>query len=493
MTDKDFLSQFSGTDKKPDSFKEEERIPVQKEKKPFNPLYVIIPVAVLLIAGFLVWFFLFRPNIPVVDFTGYTKQDVIAWVKQQDIETSGILFKEEYNFENEEGIVLYQEPAEGKVTKKAKISFYVSLGPDPDERVVVPDLKNMTKSEIESWIDINKLFSTKISTAYNEEYEEGKVYDLDFSGCSEDDFTRGCTLRISISKGEKPAEEVIMENYVGKTFEELQIWAESKGLKVSKVDTYSSTVASGTIIAHTPRAKEKIKTGDTITVSVSRGVAVVMPNLVGKSEEEAESWASKNESVMLATKEVFNNSPKGTVVNQNIPAGNIILEKVVLTVSKGNPNIYEFSGTTLVDLENWIRTMNESGANLSIGKVDYQNSDDVKVDEIIELPESITTGSSIDVLVSSGKNIWLEEEYYDAVDGTFRWSDVLGYTERSVRKLCELAGVTYEVVYEPSATVEPNFVISVKRDNNTNNVEAGYYISQSNVITVTICESKIEE
>ena len=53
---KDFLSQFS-TENKPDSFKEEERVKVVKERKPFNPLFVIIPVVVLIIAGLLVYLF----------------------------------------------------------------------------------------------------------------------------------------------------------------------------------------------------------------------------------------------------------------------------------------------------------------------------------------------------------------------------------------------------------------------------------------------------
>ena len=44
MSDKDFLSKIADeavANKKPDSFKEEVRVPVHKEKKPIKPIYII--------------------------------------------------------------------------------------------------------------------------------------------------------------------------------------------------------------------------------------------------------------------------------------------------------------------------------------------------------------------------------------------------------------------------------------------------------------------
>ena len=62
-----------------------------------------------------------------------------------------------------------------------KLNFVISKGGDPDERIVVPDLKNMTKSKIQEWIDSNKLQKTKIMNAYNDEIEEGQVIDYSFT------------------------------------------------------------------------------------------------------------------------------------------------------------------------------------------------------------------------------------------------------------------------------------------------------------------------
>ncbi|MDD6956209.1 MAG: PASTA domain-containing protein, partial [Solobacterium sp.] len=107
---KDFLSQFSDSGKKPDSFKEEERIPVSKPKKEINPMMIIVPsvVAVIVVVA-LVYIFVF-PHIKVESFVGKSQNDAAAWIKQNEIESAGIVFKEEYSFDVAKGNVVSQTP-----------------------------------------------------------------------------------------------------------------------------------------------------------------------------------------------------------------------------------------------------------------------------------------------------------------------------------------------------------------------------------------------
>ena len=75
---KDFLEQFSSKGK-PDSFREEERVPVTKDRKPLNKkvLIVIILFLLALLAG--LYFLFLAPKIEMPDFLGRTKNDVAAW------------------------------------------------------------------------------------------------------------------------------------------------------------------------------------------------------------------------------------------------------------------------------------------------------------------------------------------------------------------------------------------------------------------------------
>ena len=124
---KDFLEQFSNSGK-PESFKEEERIPVVKEKKPLNVKLIIILAVVLILLGVLGYFLFLAPKIEMPNFVGKTKSDVAAWVKQQNIEPSGIVFDDTYDFDNDEGVILSQsiDPSK-KVKENVKINFLISL------------------------------------------------------------------------------------------------------------------------------------------------------------------------------------------------------------------------------------------------------------------------------------------------------------------------------------------------------------------------------
>ncbi|MBP5279708.1 MAG: hypothetical protein J6Z03_04415, partial [Erysipelotrichaceae bacterium] len=57
---KDFLDQFSDAGK-PASFKEEERVPVKKEKKPINTKALAITAGVLLVLAIASYFLFFAP------------------------------------------------------------------------------------------------------------------------------------------------------------------------------------------------------------------------------------------------------------------------------------------------------------------------------------------------------------------------------------------------------------------------------------------------
>ncbi|GEM_PF-3263506 len=321
MAEKDFLGQFSNANKKPDSFKEEERIPVHKEKKPVNVKAVIIAAVSLVIVLAACYFIFLAPKIEMPDFAGKTKKDVTAWVKQQGIETSGIIFNEEYDFETEAETILEQDVTAGKKVKEnVKITFTVSKGADPDELIKVPDLKTMEKTDIQEWVSKNKLTKTKVSTAYSETVEENKVISVEFSGCDEDTFTRSSTLKIQISKGSAPAGTVAMEDFKDKTYAYVETWAKSKKIELKKVEQFSKTVAADLIIAQSVESGKTLKEGETLTVTVSLGEGVVIPDFNSMSRSDVDEWLNK---YGISPKSKYSNS-SSYIVEQSIASGKTV-------------------------------------------------------------------------------------------------------------------------------------------------------------------------
>ena len=322
--DKNFLDQFSDQGK-PASFQEEERIPVQRERKPLNVKALIIAAIVLAVLGILSYFLFFAPKIEMPDFVGKTRSDVAAWVKQQGIEASGVIFDDTYDFDSAEGTILKQSVEAGrKVRKDVKLNFTLSLGPDPEEKISVPNLSEMTKDEIQEWISSNKLLKTKTVTAYNTEVPENEVIDYSFSGCEEDNFTRGCTLKINVSKGAAPAGKVSVEDFEKKPFATVEAWAKNNKIELIKVEQYSDKIDQDYVISQSIASGKTIKEGDTMTVVVSKGVAVYMPNMVGWTKKQVDAWMRKNPTAYIDTeKGIYSSEAKDVVLSQSLSAGSL--------------------------------------------------------------------------------------------------------------------------------------------------------------------------
>ncbi len=453
MSEKDFLSQFSSDGKTPDSFKEEERIPVEKPKKNINPKAIIIAAIVLAVLAVGSYFLFFAPKIEMPDFVGQTKTDVASWVKQQDITSSGIVFKEEYSFDYDEDVIMSQDVEAGKKVKNdVKVTFTISKGADPDEKISVPDLKSMTKSEIESWISTNKLSKTKITTTYNDSVDKDAVISYEIKGVDEADFTRSSTLNISISKGPQPAGTVTVTDFVGKDYSEFESWAKNnKVTNYKKVEQYSDSVTADKIISQSVTANQTMKTTDTITVTVSLGKGISVPNFNSMSVEQIEKWLTKNGFSAESCITYKYSTSSNKVLSQSIASGTTISVKdendLQIVLNKGSYFYWEdekedmgnIVGMNVNKLEDWCNEKREKGIDAFEG--DWSESATVYSDtygkgQIVSVEiSSYSTGKKYDlndrlpldvrfsVVVSKGRYYKMEGLFGDGEKATV--SDII--------------------------------------------------------------------
>lgn len=494
---KDFLDQFSDAGK-PASFKEEERIPVKKEKKPINTKALAIVAGVLLVLAVVAYFLFFAPKIEMLNFVGMTKNDVAAWVKQQGIDSTGILFTEQYDFDTEDGTILSQSVAPGKKVKNnVKINFSLSKGPDPDERINVPDLYAMEKEDIQAWISENKLMKTKISTSYNDNVDANGVIDYTFTGCEEDSFTRGCTLKINVSKGSAPAGSVSVEDFEKKPYATVESWAKSKKINLNKVEQYSDKIDKDYVISQSVSAGKTIKEGETLTVVVSLGKAVNMVDMIGWKRSEVRQWCSKNGVLYDDSEEDYSTS-SGLCIKQSINPGTLVKEGdyLYVIISKGNPVIPDFTGKSFDDLRDWVNQANIESANLTLNSPTYDFSDIYKSGEIISHTSSVSVGGTINTVISKGRNILLKN-YKESGKEEISWDELRDnsskYTEEDIRKLCDYNELSIHVTYdENGGGIEDNGkVISASRSDGER-IATNTYCPQSTTIIITVVDNPVE-
>ena len=403
-TDFDEEDAYGGLNGMPASYGEEQVVRVNTPKKQVPVIaWVLLAIAVAGISIAIYWF-KFAPHITLPDFRGKNISEVSTWAKQNKIESSAIATSEPvYSMEYEKGVVVEQSVAGGKKVKKdTPITFTVSNGPDPDEKIAfLTDIKSMTSGEIQSWISENKLLKAKVVTQYSDTVESGNVISYEVKNGSEEEFTRGTTLNVICSKGPAPAGQVTVDNFVGKMYADVESWANTKKVKLNKTEAFSDQVDKDKVISMDKKQGETLKEGDTLSVVVSKGKGVKIPNLVGYTKEQLEAWtADGDNAVSLVKKTVYNAAPEGSVIEQSLKAGSVVEagEVLELTVSNYLPilqtNSRQWLGVDYLQLKAEVDKWNAQGARIQAGQygtVKEQCSD-----------EYTTPGAIIDYSCSGG-------------------------------------------------------------------------------------------
>lgn len=380
-------------DGSPNSFEKETFTRIEKNKISFNPKILGGILVVLLLIVIASYFLFFAPKIKMPDFIGKDINEFTSWATQYEIDRTGVVVSKEYNFEYDKDVIIKQSiTPDTKIKKDSKISIVTSDGPDPDELVTFPDIKNMTMDEIQDWIKENKLLKTKVVTEYSTTVEKDMVIKFDLKNISENNFTRGTNLNITVSKGEAPAGQVTVEDFTNKSFEEMKTWASSKKVNLEKTEAYSDTVAVGNVISQDVKSGTAIKQNETIKVIVSKGKAVKIPNLVGYTPTMLEAWSAAPDSkVTIVKKEVYNEAPYGNVIAQSIPPNSAVDQGEVLelTVSLYLPVLQtssdEWYGQNYMELIAKVDEWNYKGANIHAGPwIQGEYSDTVKKGGILE-------------------------------------------------------------------------------------------------------------
>ncbi len=247
--------------------------------------------------------------------------------------------KEELYDENvEAGRIISQKPDAGKmVVEGSYVVVNVSLGPVP-RVVTMGNLENRSKDWATSFMQSQELdLDIEIKVEYNDEVAKGYV--IRTSPKQGTVLKKGQKVTLWISEGKKP-QIAAMPNVVGEeiTMAENVLDLQDLDLEIVIEELYHFTVKEGYVIETIPTRGEKLKTGDTVTLYVSKGIEKkIMPDLVGMDVT-----AAKDMLVLLGFKEptinyVYDDIPKDTVLNQSLEKEleyEIIVD-IVLEVSKG--------------------------------------------------------------------------------------------------------------------------------------------------------------
>ena len=325
------------------------------------------------------------------------------------------------------GQIISQEPAADKeVVEGTKVMVVVSLGPEPKEKTMDEDLVGLTLSDAKNYLIGQGVPENLILTReeYSEEMAAGKVTRTDPAHGEVIPEGTAVTLWVSLGK------EVIkarMLNVVGELYEDALAKLNEAGFMDVTPEPVESNEPAGTVLTQSVEKYTSVDVTTPIVLQISEGPAQkVMPNVVGKSYEEAYAQLTGMGFLYVYPVEVESNEPAGTVLYQSVEADTMtdITAIIDLQVSKGPKMVkfpdlkgktYEEAYQTLLDLGFTLVTREDVESNQPAGEVVGQSVEvDAEVPVTTEIVVQVSLGPPEPEIVRKSAVVDLQDLFLDA-------------------------------------------------------------------------------
>lgn len=249
----------------------------------------------------------------------------------------GITSTEDYTDLQDEGRIFKQSVNAGeKVDEHTTINVVISKGIATFD---MPDWVGMNKSELDS---AAKEHEIKLSRKYEETSDESLIDKVkETKPAAGEKIKNGATVEVVIYI-KKTEETAVVPDVAGKTETEAVAELEAKGFKnIDRNYDYSDTVPEGSVIAQSGvSAGDEVVTSTVIVITISQGPKmIVVPNVVGKTEEEAKNELTKSGFTNIVTEHANSDTvAAGLVISQGTPAAGekaLASAAITITISDG--------------------------------------------------------------------------------------------------------------------------------------------------------------
>ena len=265
-------------------------------------------------------------DVQMIDLTNYETFDAKLWLMK-----NGINFEIASDFSPtiERDLVVSQSIAVGQVVNsESKVDLVVSKG----KQIEVPDLKQMSVEDVTSWVVVNKL-AISFKDDYDDTIALGSIIKANFK--EGDIIEEGTTIELLTSKG-----QLKMESFTN--LGQFKTWASTYNVKYTTKSEFNDTVTRGSIIGFSHKVGDIIKNGDSITVTVSKGKAVTMPNFVGMTKANITTRCKSLNIGCSFSYGSYGSKAKDTATGQSVNSGNKVESgtNVTITLSRGPAKSY---------------------------------------------------------------------------------------------------------------------------------------------------------
>jgi beta-lactam-binding protein with PASTA domain len=392
------------------------------------------------------------------DFEKKSLTETLKWTEANNIKYDQTF---EYSDSTQKYNIINQNEKPNTLTKNIKnLNFIVSRGPDYDKNVIITDMSGWSIDEVMSLINKNYLNNVSVVFEENTDVKKDTLIKQSKTGSMK----RSDAIIFTVSLGDKTKLTPIkLKNLKNTPLLDASVYLGRNGITYDLKYEFSDTVLKGNVISASVKTGTTITKDDKITLTISKGKQVKVPELTNKKMSEINKWMIENNIEITYSDKYDDNIKSGRVISSNYKKGDIIEEgtNVSLIFSKGKLIMPKFNN--LNDFKNWA---NEYSVKYEIEE-DFDNN--IAIGSIIkfsvEAGKSIKADSTITVYVSKGKSIIVP--------------DFTNKTKAEAQKQCNNLSITCTFTESYSKNVTSGKVLS-------QSLKAGSEMSQNDRVNIVI-------
>ena len=215
-----------------------------------------------------------------------------------------------------------------------KIKNKMDADKEANREIEVPDLKGKVFEEVVEEYKVQGIEILQDSAEYSNDVEEGKIISQNPENGTK---TKDKKIYVVVSRGQKMVDVTDVEGK-DSTVAKYEL-EETAGFKVEIEEQINEKIAAGIVISQEPKGGTQAPSGSTIKLIVSKGdgkATVLMPNVVGKTEEEAKQILTEKKLTVNVKTGEDKNKTNGVVIAQNYPENQELKEGslVEITINK---------------------------------------------------------------------------------------------------------------------------------------------------------------
>lgn len=363
------------------------------------------------------------------DFTDKSYIEVVKWASKNNITLKELY---EYSDLTKENNIIYQSVKSGTDLKDVKkMKVVISSGINPSKEIMIPDMTNYDLEKVLTFIEKNGLSNVKIEYEENETKEDHLIRQSKIGSTRRDE-----EIVFTFSRGNMElTDEITMIDFTNQTKLRVLAFLTKYEIKNEFTYDYSSSIKKDHVMNQSIKKGTKIKRlEDKITITLSKGSKIKLPDFKKMSLEEITEWSSKHK-IKLALNMKYDDAIKERkVISVSVKENDLISEgdTITVTFSKGPLKMLNFDSVS--KFEEWAKENN------IMYSIEHEFSNDVETGKIIKFTHKkgdvIKNNDTVSVYVSDGKKTGVP--------------NFVGMSKSEIKSKCNSIGINCTFQYQNS-------------------------------------------